>query len=161
MMVSSVQASASASASTRKSGVDRDPDQVDVEVVGRLGEGGVGALARHDARSGDPALAADVAGRLHRLQEALGAARGEVALDGAARSRVVGAEQRGRVADDVVLHDADAREGEHVEPVLGAVERQRVGQQLVDLVAGRVHQAEDPAAPPVLVVLLHGDAAAA
>ena len=56
-----------------------------------------------------------------------------------------------------MLHDADAREGQHVEAVLGAVERQRIGQQLVDVVTGRVDQAEDAAAPPVLVVLLHGD----
>ncbi len=138
-------------------GIHRDTHQLDVEVVGRLGERRVSALGGHDARPRHAAGAPDVARRLHRLQQALGAARGQVALDGASRRRVVGTEQRRRVGDDVVLHDADAREGQHVEPVLGAVERQRVGEQLVDVVARRVDQAEDAAAPPVLVVLLHGD----
>ncbi len=138
-------------------GLDRDPHQVDVEVVGRLGEGGMRALARHHLRPGDPALAPDVAGGLDRLEEAFGATRGEVALDLPAGRRIVGPEQAGRVGDDVVLHHTDAREGEDVEPVLRAVEGQGVGEQLVQVVAGRVHQAEDATAPPVLVVLLHGD----
>ena len=138
---------------------DRHPDQVDVEVVGRLGERSVRALAGDDARPCDAALTADVACGLDRLEQALGAARGEVALDGAAGGRVVGAEQRGRVAHDVVLHGADAGEGQHVEAVLGAEERQRVGQQLVHVVTRRIDQAEDPAASPVLVALLHGQQA--
>ena len=96
MMVSSVHASASASASTRKSVVDRHPDRIDVEVVGRLGERGMGALGQPPRRAGDArAPGPDVTGGLHGLQQALGAARGEIALDrrppGAG---VVGAEQR-------------------------------------------------------------------
>ena len=136
MIVSSVHASASASTANPEVGVHRDTHQLDVEVVGRLGERRVCAFASHHTRPRHAAGAPDVARRLHRLQEALGAAGGQVTLDGATGRRVVGPEQRGGVGDDVVLHDADAREGQDVEPVLGAVERQRVGQELVDVVPG-------------------------
>ena len=136
---------------------DRDADQFDVEVVRRLGECGVRALRRHDPGVPDPpVLACHVARRLDRLEEALGPTGRQVALHVPAGGRIVGAEQRGRVAHDVVLHDADTRERQHVEPVLGAVQRLGILQELVHLVAGRVDEAEDTPTPPILVALLHG-----
>jgi hypothetical protein len=138
-------------------GAHRDTDQLDVEVVRRLGEGGMGTLARHDPGVLDaPILPGHVARRLDGLEKALGATGREVALHTAAAGRFVGAEQRGRVAHNVVLHGADAGKRQHVEPVFRAVQRQGVRQELMYLVAGRVDQAEDPATPPILITLLHG-----
>ena len=54
--------------------------QPDAEVVGRLVERRVGAGRHHHLRLGDAALlAAALAGRLHRAEDALGAARGHEA----------------------------------------------------------------------------------
>ena len=117
----------------------------------------MGALGGDHTWPRNAAGPADVTCGLHRLQQALGTPRGEVALDLTTGRRIVSAEQRRRVAHDVVLHDADAREGKEVEPVLGAEERLGVGQQLVHVVARRVDEAEHPPTPPVLVALLHRD----
>jgi hypothetical protein len=114
-------------------------------------------LSDHDLGVPDPALVAcHITSRLHRLEEALGATRREVPLDASAARRLVGPEQGGRVLDDVVLHGADARKGQHIQAVFGTVERQGVLEELVHLVAGGVHQAEDAAAAPILIPLLHG-----
>ena len=136
---------------------DGNPDQLDVEVVGGLGERGVRALGRNDPGMWNPAfVACHVPGRLDCLQEALGATRREVSLDASATRRIIGPEQCGRVPHDVVLHETDAGKGQHVEPVFGTVERECILEELMHLVAGGVHQAEHAAAPPVLVVLFHG-----
>jgi len=135
--------------------VDRYADEVHVEVVGGLGQGCV-AAGRTDHRGpGDPALVAgDVPPGLDRLEQALGATRGEETVDLAARSWIVCAEQAGSTAHEVVAEQADARERQHVQAVLGGVQAERVHQELVVLIAGRVHEAEDPPTPPVLVVRL-------
>ena len=138
-------------------GADRHANEFHIEVVGRLREGRMRAFGCHHLRTRNPAiLAGHVTRGLYRLEEAFRATRREVALHRAPARRVVGTEQRGGVADDVVLHDADAGKGQDVETVFGAVEREGILEKLVYFVAGGVHQAEDAATPPILVVLLHG-----
>ncbi len=124
MIVASVHAAAECIDVDPKIRADGHPDQFDIEIVRGLGEGRMRALGRNDSGVRDPPFVArHVPGRLDRLQEAFRAARCEVSLDGPAARRVVRAEQCGCVLHDVVLHDADAGEGKHIQTVFGTVER--------------------------------------
>ena len=123
----------------------RDEHVLHVEVVGRLGEGGVRGRRRHQLGLADPlGLPGPLARHLHGEEDALGPAGGELA----GRLRV--AEQVRRHPHHLLLHAEQAREREGVEVVLVQVLEGDGPLELLErLVAGVVDEAERPAAAPV------------
>ena len=130
--------------------------ELELEVLGPLGEGRVGRVRDHDRRLLDAALLLRAVARdAHGLQDRLRAA-------GRHRPGRIGrrVEQPRRHRDDFLLHRVERRELERVQRVLEQVEVVRVVQDLVDVGAGGVDEAPRLAAAPVGVAGLVARASA-
>ncbi len=136
-------------------GADSHPSRLDVEVVGGLLEGGVGTGGHHHVGASDASLRpTPVPSRLGRLQQGLGAPGGQVATDAgpAILGELVGPEEAGGYRDDVPLHPSQAGKDRGVERVLRRVHGGGPLEQAVDVVAGRIDQAEHAPTAPIAVV---------
>jgi len=122
---------------------------LDVEVVGALRERGVGGLGQDDVWLLDaPLLARPVAGGLHRQQDALGAAGGDVP-DGV----VVAAQPVREHPGHLVLVRHEAGERRRRQRVLCGVQRRRLVLEPLVLLVDVVDQAPGPSGLPVGVAL--------